>query len=216
MDGAFVLFGSPHSQFTYKVALMLRLSGTPFSFRYISFRTGMHRTPEFLALSRYGQVPVLRHGDLAMVQSGAILEYLSEQSGWFGATDTGTRQTMREWLFWDADRLAPPIYRSYGYELGRLGLLPITADPAVVAHFRDAAEAALAVLDNALAVRAWLVGDAATVADIACYGDVAFAERSGLDLARWPHVHAWTMRFGALPGWQAPLDLLPMADAASL
>jgi glutathione S-transferase len=140
-------------------------------------------------------VPVLRHGDLAMVQSGAILEYLSEYLGRFGATDTGARQNMREWLFWDADRLAPPIYRSYGYELGRQGLLPITADPAVVAQFREAAEAALAVLDNALAARAW---------------------RSGLDLARWPHLHVWAVRFGALPGCQAPLDLLPMADAASL
>jgi glutathione S-transferase len=216
MEGGFVLLGSPHSQFTYKVALMLRLSGAPFGFRYISFRTGMHRTPEFLALSRYGQVPVLRHGDRVMVQSGAILEYLSEHLGKFGATDTGARQTMRERLFWDADRLAPPIYRSYGFELGRQGLLPITADPAVVAHFREAAEAALAVLDTALAGRAWLAGDAATIADIACYGDVAFAGRSGLALARWPHVGAWATRFGALSGWQAPLDLLPMADAASL
>src|ERR1700692_3220043 len=55
----FTLYGSPHSLPTYKVALMLRLSGEPFSFRYVSFQKGMHKTPEFLALSRWGQVPVL-------------------------------------------------------------------------------------------------------------------------------------------------------------
>ena len=55
----FTLYGSPHSLPTYKVALMLRLSGAPFSFRYVSFQRGMHKTPEFLALSRWSQVPVL-------------------------------------------------------------------------------------------------------------------------------------------------------------
>ena len=55
----FVLYGSPHSPFTYKVALMLQLCGEPFSFRYISFQRGMQKTPEFRALSRWGQVPVL-------------------------------------------------------------------------------------------------------------------------------------------------------------
>ena len=59
----FTLYGSPHSLPTYKVALMLRLSGQPFSFRYVSFQKQMHRTPEFLALSRWGQVPVLLDGD---------------------------------------------------------------------------------------------------------------------------------------------------------
>ena len=51
----FTLYGSPHSLPTYKVALMLRLSSEPFSFRYVSFQKGMHRAPEFLALSRWGR-----------------------------------------------------------------------------------------------------------------------------------------------------------------
>ena len=49
----FTLYGSPHSLPTYKVALMLRLSGVPFTFRYISFQKDMHRRPEFRALSRW-------------------------------------------------------------------------------------------------------------------------------------------------------------------
>jgi glutathione S-transferase len=61
----FTLYGSPHSLPSYKVALMLRLSGQPFSFRYVSFQKGMHKTAEFSALSRWGQVPVL-------VESGRI------------------------------------------------------------------------------------------------------------------------------------------------
>ena len=54
----FTLYGSPHSIPTYKVALMLRLFDEPFRFRYVSYQRKQHKTPEFLALSRWGQVPV--------------------------------------------------------------------------------------------------------------------------------------------------------------
>jgi glutathione S-transferase len=122
--GAFTLHGSPHSLPTYRVALMLRLSGAGFSFRYVSFQRGMHLTPEFRALSRWGQVPVLEHEGRVLLQSAAILEYLSEALGRFGGADAEARQRIREWLFWDADRLMPPLYGWYGVELGRRNLLP--------------------------------------------------------------------------------------------
>ena len=79
----FTLYGSPHSLPTYKVALMLRLSGEPFSFRYVSFQKGMHKTPEFLALSRWGQVPVLVESGRIYNQSAAIVEHLAETLGRF-------------------------------------------------------------------------------------------------------------------------------------
>src|SRR5207253_9741533 len=62
MSGRFTLHGSPHSLPTYRVALMMRLGRAGFTFRYVSFQLGMHLTPEFRALSRWGQVPVLEHG----------------------------------------------------------------------------------------------------------------------------------------------------------
>jgi glutathione S-transferase len=61
MSSGFTLHGSPHSLPTYRVALMLRLCHTGFTFRYVSFQRGMHLTPELRALSRWGQVPVLEH-----------------------------------------------------------------------------------------------------------------------------------------------------------
>ena len=83
----FTLYGSPHSLPTYKVALMLRLSGEPFSFRYVSFQKGMHKTPEFLALSRWGQVPVLVDNERVHLQSAAIVEHLAETLHRFQGSD---------------------------------------------------------------------------------------------------------------------------------
>lgn len=135
MSGAFVLHGSPHSLPTYRVALMLRLCGLAFQFRYVSFQRGMHLTPEFRALSRWGQVPVLEHDGRVLLQSAAILEYLSETLDRFrGGIDV--RQDIREWLFWDADRLYPYIYGWYGVELGRRKLLPLSFAHGVVARWK--------------------------------------------------------------------------------
>src|SRR3954453_8413639 len=172
----FTLYGSPHSLPTYKVALMLRLSREPFSFRYVSFQKAMHKTPEFLALSRWGQVPVLRDGERVYLQSAAIVEHLAETLGCFQGNDPPARQAVREWLYWDVDALFPPVFNSYAVVLGERKLLPIEVDPAIAAYHRTRAEAALSVLDSHLAQRGYLCADAPTIADLFCYGDVAFAE----------------------------------------
>ena len=213
MTEAFVLYGSPHSLFTYKVALMLRLSRQPFSFRYVSFQKGMHRSPEFLALSRWGQVPVLRHGERSLVQSAAILEYLADDLGTFGASDDDARRRIREWLCWDADRLTSPAFNAYSVRLGEQKLLPIAFDPAVVAYYRRGGEQAWAALDAQLATTTFVAAGNPTIADIACYGAAAFARLGQIDLAPWPHVTDWIRRIEALPAFAAPFDLLPMADA---
>src|SRR5437764_3337986 len=169
MNGDFTLHGSPHSLPTYRVALMLRLCRIGFDFRYVSFQRGMHLTPEFRALSRWGQVPVLQHDGRVLVQSAAILEYLCETLGRFGAGDAAARQPVREWLFWDADRLMPPLYHWYGIELGRQNLLPLSFDPVLVAEFDRKGAAALDLLDAHLARRGFLVGAEPTIADICSY-----------------------------------------------
>jgi glutathione S-transferase len=212
MSDGFVLHGSPHSLPTYRVALMLRLCGFGFRFRYVSFQRGMHLTPEFRALSRWGQVPVLAHDGRVLLQSTAILQYLSETFDRF-AGEAALRQDVREWLFWEADRLYAPLYGWYGVELGRCKLLPISFDDAVVARWNAQGEAALKVLDSHLSDRRFLVGSEPTIADICAYADIAFAKLSGRDLAKWPNVAVWAGRNEALPGFAAPFDLLAMQDA---
>lgn len=179
----FTLYGSPHSLPTYKVALMLRLSGEPFSFRYVSFQKGMHKTPEFLALSRWAQVPILVDGERVYLQSAAIVEHLAETLGRFQGTDSAARQIVREWLYWDVDVLFPPIFGCYGVQLGQRKLLPINVAPAIADYHCQRAETALSVLDSHLAGRDYLCAAEPTIADLFCYGDVAFAKICKFDLS---------------------------------
>jgi glutathione S-transferase len=209
----FTLYGSPHSLPTYKVALMLRLSGEPFSFRYVSFQKGMHKAPEFLALSRWGQVPVLLDGEHVHVQSAAIVEHLAATLGRFEGPDAAARQAVREWLYWDVDALSPPVYGCYSVSLMERKLLPLSIEPAIAYYHRQCAETALAKLDSQLAARTYLCAAAPTIADLFCYGDVAFAQICAFELTRWTNLAAWAERVTALPGFESPLDLLHMQDA---
>jgi glutathione S-transferase len=209
----FTLYGSPHSPPTYKVALMLRLSGEPFSFRYVSFQKGMHKAPEFLALSRWGQVPVLVDNQHVRVQSAAIVEHLADTLGRFRGSDPAGRQSVREWLYWDVDVLFPPIFNCYGVRLGHKGLLPIRVEPAIADYHHRRAEAALTVLGAHLAQGTYLCAAEPTIADVFCYGDVAFAQICEFDLNRWRNVASWAERVMQLPGFKAPFELLAMEDA---
>lgn len=209
----FTLYGSPHSLPTYKVALMLRMSGAPFSFRYVSFQKGMHKTPEFLALSRWAQVPVLLDNGRTHLQATAIVEHLAQTLGRFQGRDADARQRVREWLYWEVDTLFPPIFNGYGVFLGKNNLLPISVEPAIADYHSRRAEMALATFDSHLAHDGYICASEPTIADLVCCADLAFATMSGIDLDRWKNVSDWAARVTALPRFAAPFDLLSMADA---
>src|SRR5262245_38281290 len=196
----FTLYGSPHSLPTYKVALMLKVSDEPFSFRYVSFQKGMHKAPEFLALSRWGQVPVLVDNGRVHLQSAAIAEHLAETLNRFRGSEASTRQAVREWLYWDVDTLSPPVFGCYGVHLGQRGLLPISVDPVIAEYHRLRAEAALTTLDAHLTRGGYLCAAEPTIADLFCYGDAAFAEVCAFDLKGWTNVDDWAQRLRSLPG----------------
>ena len=64
-----------------------------------------------------------------------------------------------------------------------------------------------------LAHGSYLCAAQPTIADLFCYGDVAFAELCGFDLKRWGNLAGWTERVTALPGFKAPFALLAMENA---
>lgn len=210
----FVLLGSPHSIPTYKVALMLALCGAGFEFRYVSFQRGMHRDPRFLEISRWGQVPVLKVGETVLVQSAAIVDYVSGILGKFGGLDENERRATREWAFWDADVLFPPIFACYGVYLGEKNLLPIEVDPHIAGYHRRRAEAALAKLDAYAPKEGFLCGPEPTFADVLCFANLPYAELCGFDASTLPRLQHWAERVSSLDGFRLPFELLEMKDIA--
>ena len=199
------LYGSFTSSSSYKPMLFLALSGVPFSFRTVNLKIGKQNEPEHLARNRYGKVPVLEHRGLTIVQSNVILSYLAATTGFFEGKTEQDRWTAREWLDWEADQITN-VAKVRHYSRFR------QVDPAVMDYFRPLAESAIGFVDQSLAGREWLVGDAATIADIGCWGRMVFMHEGGLDISRWPNVLAWSNRLKAMPRFALPYDLIPSKD----
>lgn len=205
LDDRFTLYGSFTSSSTYKPMLFFALARLPLSFRTVNLKTGVQKTPEYLAVNRYGQVPTLRHRALTIVQSNVILDYLARTTGQFEGAMEPDRWRAREWLSWEADAITN-VARVRHFSRFR------EVDPAVMAHFRPLAEAALGFIDAALAGREWLVGTGCTIADIGCWGRMVFMAEGGFDIARWPNLAVWSRRLAELPGFALPYDLIPKKD----
>ena len=92
-----------------------------------------------------------------------------------------------------------------GFSSDRKGLLPISVEPAIADYHHRRAEAALAVLDSHLAQGNYLCAAEPTIADLLCYGDVAFAEICAFDLNRWPNVAKWAAESDAVARLQGAI-----------
>jgi len=210
MVNRFKLYGHQLSGPTYKVALMLALSGEPVDYHHVDLRAGAHKQPDYLAKNRFGQVPCLYDGTHHYCQSASILQYLAEVLKKFGGKNAEEHARIREWMFWDFDRLAPGIFRSRAYKLGlRKG------EPPVVDSFKADGEAGLAVLEAHFSKNEWLVGGKPTIADIDCYGVVYYAPAGGFDFAKYPKLADWKKRFEALPGFGVPEKIVPGEQKAA-
>jgi glutathione S-transferase len=74
---------------------------------------------------------------------------------------------------------------------------------------RLAGEAALQTMDDHLALVDWLVGERASLADIALYAYTHVAEEGGYDLTLYPAIGAWIERIEALPRFVAMDETTP-------
>ena len=136
MDDRFTIYGSFTSSSSYKPMLFLALARIAHSFKTVNLKTGAQKSADYLAINRYGLVPALRHRGLTIVQSNVILDYLARATGKFESASEQDRWRAREWLSWEADAIQN-IARVRHFSRFR------TVDPAVMAHFRPLAEAAL-------------------------------------------------------------------------
>ncbi len=206
MTETITLHGSFLSAPTYKVGLMLTLTGRAFAYRHVDLSKGEHKSPGYLELNRFGQVPVLRHGPETVVQSNVILDYLVDVTGQYGGADAAERRQAREWLAWEADRLLTWVGRT------RFFTRFMRPDPAVADYFRAQAGGGIQVIDDCLEGRDWLVGSGPTIADIGCHACLAYADEANIALDEWPNVAAWIGRLRSLPGYLPPYELLPPTD----
>ena len=201
----FTLHGFWRSGPCYKVALGLSLLQQTFDYEHVNLRTAEQKSPDFLAKNRYGQVPCLvdHNNNLSISQAAVILEYLADVTGKMGGATLEERIQIREWLFWDYDKLSVPLYRTRAVKHGFRSY----NQPVVELYYTEAI-AALQAFNTHLSGRAWVVGKTPTIADINLYGVIYYAPDADINLSDFDNIKNWMHRIEALEGYAKPSDLM--------
>ena len=65
----------------FRVVWLLEEMGLPYRLRPVDLLAGVENDPEFLAINPAGFIPAIQDGDVTMVESIAIMEYLMARYG---------------------------------------------------------------------------------------------------------------------------------------
>ena len=203
----FWISGSPPS---WRVMLGLVLKGIPFTSRRLDHGKGENRTPAYLAINPTGQVPALRHGELILRESIAILAWLDR--AWpahplFGATTDEAAAIWPRVMAFEADLRPAATTIATTLLRNRSAKQRDTLAIAIVRYLDE-----LDDVERRLAERRWLGPDGPSAADCWLYPTLGWIGRAlertrdtappalVAHLADRPALRGWRTRFGALPG----------------
>jgi glutathione S-transferase len=193
-----VLYNSAVSGNCYKVRLLAAHLGIELELREVSVTDRSNR-PELLGdLNPALRVPTLVLDNGApLAESNAILWYLGEDTR-FVPADRYERAQVLQWMFFEQYEHEPSI--AVARFLIAISGLPREQYEKRLPRLHADGERALAAMERHLDGRAWLVGDAMTLADIALYAYTHCAGEGGFDLEPYPAIRAWLDRVASEPG----------------
>ena len=176
----------------------------PVEYIRIDLFKGEQKTPEFLALNPNGKVPVLVDGDRRIWESDAIMCYLADHTGSDLWPHDARQIEVISWLAWNIAHFSRHagtlLFENHIRGLAGMG----EPNAANIADAEGFFRRFAAVLEDHLAGRDHLVGDALTVADFAVASILPSAKEAKLPLAEFPEIRRWHATLEQLPAWRDP------------
>lgn len=151
---------------------MLEEIGLPYEAHLVSFERNDQNSPEFLSLNPNNKIPAILDPNgpngqaLALFESGAIMIYLAEKTGQLLPKDPAQRYQALQWLMFQMGGIGPMF--------GQLGFFHKFAgreyeDKRPRDRYVAESRRLLAVLDQHLHNKDWMLGDTYSIADIALW-----------------------------------------------
>jgi glutathione S-transferase len=180
------IFGDSNSGNCLKVRWVSDYLGLRYSWVEVDIMRGGSRTPEFLKLNPFGQVPTVDFEDgRTLAQSNAIIRYLARDSD-LVPQDAFAAARMDGWMFWEQNSHEPYV-AVCRFQMVYLGNPRDALDPNLVKR----GYAALDLLERELSRSRYLLGDSFSLADVALLAYTRVAHEGGFDLARHGAVRRW-------------------------
>lgn len=184
----------------YKPLIFLEESGLTYRIKPINIGRGEQFNPDFLAISPNNRIPAIIDDSpaegkepFALFESGSILIYLAEKTHQFFPSDFRERHRTLQWLMWQMGGVGPMMGQANHF----LRYAPEDI-PYGKKRYGDEVKRLLGVMEKQLSDRDYLTGNY-SIADIACYPWIKFADSIGIRLADFPRVAEWIDRISARP-----------------
>ena len=181
---------------------LLEELGIPYEIVRLNLQAGEQKTPAYLRINPNGAVPALVDGEVTLFESAAICEYLADkfpEKKLAPPVGTAARGYYYQWIHFAMSTIEPPLLTIFMHTVMRP---EAERRPELVPPARESLKAALAVLDQALAGRTFLVGDELTTADVMVASTLAWAQMLGLLDATTPATAAYIGRLMGRPAFQ--------------
>jgi len=149
------------------------------------------KTDEYLSVNPNGRIPALVDGDVTLFESMAINLYLTKKyAPALYPTSEGDQAIAIQWSVWAISEIEPQqmqivIQKFFNRD---------NIDQSVIDSATENLQRPLAVLNEQLADRQYLLGDAFSVADLNVAGVMLLMQMIGFDLSAYPNIEDWTGR----------------------
>lgn len=207
----------------HKITIFLEEAGLEYRINPINIGKGEQFQPDFLAISPNNRMPaIVDHAPadggapLSVFESGAILQYLAEKTGKFLPADLRGRFDVLQWLYWQMGGLGPMAGQNHHFNIYAPEKIPYAQE-----RYIKETNRLYGVLNRRLAGRAFIGGDAISIADFAAYPWIVPYERQSQKLEDFPDLQRWFNTIRARPAVERAYEVgkpltnpAPMSDEA--
>ena len=188
-----------------KISIMLEECGIEYKVKPINITKEEQFDPAFLKISPNNKIPAILDHDngITMMESGAILLYLSEKTGKFSPKNDEERAKRDEWLMFQMASVGPMLGQVHHF-------VKFNAGKSIYAEDRYSNEALriYGVLENQLNKNEYVAGNDYGIADMAIWPWISRFEWQKINLNNFPKMLDWykkiALREAVIKGYDIP------------
>lgn len=203
----------------WKLPILMEELQEPYDWALVDFGKNQQKSPEFLNINPNGRIPALidREANVAVAESGAILEYICEtlSSPLLPSKESNLQMHLlcKQWLYWQVSAQGPMLGQSMYFN--RLAAVQGNKDEFSIARFGNEGKRCLQMMDDQLKECGgpFLLGEQITLVDVACFAYAASAYWACISIQDMPFLQKWLEMLHQRPSFKMGVSI-PFARPA--
>ncbi|CAL9752791.1 unnamed protein product [Musa acuminata subsp. burmannicoides] len=220
--GSVTVYGPPLSTAVSRVLACLLEKDVDFKLVNVDMAKGQHKSPDYLKLQPFGQVPAFQDEHATLFESRAICRYICDKyanrgnQSLFGRNGGGPaeRAQVEQWLEAESQSFNPPS-SALVFQLAFAPRMGLPQDPAAIELNQAKLAKVLDVYERRLGESRFLAGDEFALADLAHLPNAHYICSAGKDdmFASRKNVARWWEEISTRPSWKKVVDMFSAPPA---